>query len=52
MKKKEEDLNDMFFRSFGGRMSKKRHINVKKKYKKDIKYTKRRRTRKSKKNKK
>ncbi len=51
-KQKEEELNDMFFRSFGGRTSKKRDTNLKNKYKKDIKYTKRRRMRKSKKYKK
>lgn len=42
----------MFFKSFGGRTSKKRDTNLKNKYKKDIKYTKRRRMRKSKKYKK
>jgi hypothetical protein len=51
-KQKEEELNDMFFKSFGGRTSKKRDTNLKNKYKKDIKYTKRRRMRKSKKYKK
>jgi hypothetical protein len=49
MKKEEEELNDFFFRGFGGRTSKKRHVNIKNKYNKKKKYTKRRRTRKSKK---
>ena len=48
-KEEETELNDWFFKSFGGRTSKKRHINIKNKYNKKRKITKRRRTRKSKK---